>query len=254
MKTVEATLLEDFGPVDRALVRRGLLAERGITAVLDGPGDHSFTIEYDPAALAGTKLIDILCRNSLCPRVVPPPADLEGSERWLETVRDGRRVLIRPIRPGDVERNAEFIKRLSPASKHFLFLGGIAELSDVELQHLCDPDYAHDMAYIALGLDETGAASEQVGVCRYAGADPVNGAEISVAVADAWQGQGLGRILLRHLIDFARAHGIPRLYSTDATNNDRMRRLARAVGFEEQRSADDPQQVTYTLDLRGSAG
>jgi GNAT superfamily N-acetyltransferase len=251
MKTIEATLLEDFGPVDRDLVRRGLLAERGITAVLDGPGDHSFTIEYDPAALSGAELREILCRNNVYPGVVPPPADQEGSERWLETVRDGRRVLIRPIRPGDVERNAEFIKRLSPASKHFLFLGGVAELSEVVLRHLCDPDYAHDMAYIALGIDpETGQAREQVGVCRYAGADPVKGAEISVAVADAWQRQGLGKILLRHLIDYARAHGVPRLYSTDAADNDRMRRLARAVGFEEHRSADDPRQVTYSLDLR----
>lgn len=251
MKTVEATVLEDFGPVDRNLVRRGLLAERGITAVLDGPGDHSFTIEYDPASLAGARLIEVLCRNGVCPEVVAPPADLEGSERWLETIGDGRYVLIRPIRPGDVERNAQFIKQLSPASKHFLFLGGIAELSDVALRQLCDPDYANDMAYIALGIDaETGEARDQVGVCRYAGADPVEGAEISVAVADAWQGQGLGQILLGHLIDYARAHGIPRLYSTDAANNDRMRRLARAVGFAEHRSADDRRQVTYSLDLR----
>lgn len=251
MKTVEATLLEDFGPVDRNLVRRGLLAEQGITAVLDGPGDHSFTIEYDPDALAGAKLLEIFCRNGVCPAVVAPPADLEGSERWLEALRDGRRVLIRPIRPDDIERNARFIKQLSPASKHFLFLGGISELSDVALRQLCDPDHANDMAYIALGIDtETGEARDQVGVCRYAGADPAKGAEISVAVADAWQGQGLGKILLHHLIDYARVHGIPRLYSTDAANNDRMRRLAHAVGFFEHRSPDDRQQVTYSLDLR----
>ena len=251
MKTVEATLLEDFGPVDRTLVRQGLLAERGISAVFDGPGDHSLTIEYDPAALAGEKLIEILCRNGVCPEVVSPPPDLEGSERWLEQLRDGRRVLIRPIRPGDVGRNAEFIDKLSPSSKHYLFLGGVAQLSDVALRHLCDPDYAHDMVYIALGLDSrTGEAREQVGVCRYAGADPVKGAEISVAVADAWQHQGLGKILLRHLIDYARAHGVQRLYSTDAFDNQSMRKLARDVGFVEKPNPDDIHQVIYSLDLR----
>ncbi|HEY9182853.1 MAG TPA: hypothetical protein VIQ99_06620, partial [Gammaproteobacteria bacterium] len=102
MKTLEATLLEDFGPVDRGLVRRGLLAERGINAVFDGPGDHSLTIEYDPATLAGERLLEILCRNGVCPEVVAPPADLAGGERWLEKLRDGRRVLIRPIRASDV--------------------------------------------------------------------------------------------------------------------------------------------------------
>lgn len=180
-------------------------------------------------------------------------ADDTDRERWLETLLDGRRVLIRPIRLNDVEGNAAFIDKLSQASKHFLFLAGIGQLSDTTLRHLCDPDYAHDMAYIAFGLDSrTGETGEQVGICRYAGADPVKGAEISVAVADAWQHQGLGRILLRHLIDYARARGVPRLYSLDAANNVRMRELARAVGFAEQPDPNDVNQVIYSLDLRRS--
>jgi GNAT superfamily N-acetyltransferase len=253
MKTLEAQLLEDFGAVDRGLVRRGLLAERGISAVFDGPGDHSLTIEYDPAALGGGKLVEILCRYGLSSHVVEPPADVPGRERWLEALSDGRRVLIRPIRPGDIERNARFIEHLSPPSKHFLFLGGIAQLSAAAQRHLCDPDYAHDMAYIALGLDtRTGEAQDQVGICRYAGADPVKGAEISVAVADAWQHHGLGKILLRHLVDYARAHDVMRLYSVDAVNNNRMRKLARDVGFTERPDPDDQTQVIYSLDLRPS--
>lgn len=250
MKTLEAQLLKDFGEVDRGLVRRGLLAERGISAVLDGPGDHSLTIEYDPAALAGEKLFDLLCRYGLCSEVVAPPADAKNQERWLEKLRDGRHVLIRPIRRDDVERNARFLANLSPPSKHFLFLAGIAKLSDTELRRLCDPDYAHDMAYIALGLDpKSGEAGEQVGVCRYAGADPVKGAEISVAVADAWQHQGLGKSLLQHLVDYARTHGVKRLYSFDAANNARMRGLARSLGFTERPDPDDNKQVIYSLNL-----
>src|SRR5690606_11856119 len=168
-----------------------------------------------------------------------------------ETLRDGRDALIRPIRIGDVEGNARFIANLSPPSKHFLFLAGIANLSDAALRQLCDPDYAHDMAYIGLGLDpKSGEAKEQVGVCRYAGADSVKGAEISVAVADAWQHQALGKTLLRHLIDYARSHGVPRLYSVDAANNVRMRGLARSLGFTERPDPDDNNQVIYTLNLR----
>ena len=253
MKTLETQLLADFGLVDRSLVRRGLLAERGISAVLDGPGDHSLTIEYDPATLAGEKLFEVLCRYGLCSEVVAPPADVKDRERWLEKLADGRRVLIRPIRRSDVDGNAVFIEKLSQPSKHFLFLAGIAQMSDAALRQLCDPDYAHDMAYIAFGLDsKTGETRDQVGVCRYAGADPVKGAEITVAVADAWQHQGLGKILLRHLIDYARAHGVPRLYSFDAVNNVRMRKLARSIGFTEQPDPDDHNQVIYSLELRPS--
>lgn len=250
MKTVEATLLADYGAIDRNLARKGLLAERGITGVFDGPGDHTLTIEYDPFTLSGDELLETLYRHGLSSEVVAPPIDLQGRERWLEQLKDGRRVLIRPIRPEDVERNATFVERLSPPSKHFLFLGGIAQLKPDELERLCDPDFSLDMAYIALGLDDTGETGEQVGICRYAGADPVHGAEISVAVADAWQRQGLGKILLRHLIDYARTHGVPRLYSIDSVSNTRMRRLARELGFVERPDPDDRRQVIYSLDLR----
>jgi GNAT superfamily N-acetyltransferase len=166
------------------------------------------------------------------------------------TLRDGRRVVIRPIRRDDVAHNAAFLEGLSPPSKHFLFLGGISRLSDEALQRLCDPDFSHDMAYIALAADASTPSDErQVGVCRYAGADGA-GAEISVAVADDWQHQGLGQILLRRLIDHARAHGIRRLYSMDAANNDRMRRLARHLGFVEQADPEDIHQVIYSLQLQ----
>lgn len=250
MKTVEVTLLEDFGPVDRNFVRRGLLAQQGINGVFDGPGAHSLTVEYDPAAVGGERLVEILLSNGVCPQVVVPPAEPGGGEQWLETLRDGRRVAIRPIRASDVERNAQFLKNLSPG-KHFAFLGGMEPLSEVALRHLCDPDYPHAMAYIAQALDaRTGEAGEQVGVSRYSGSDTAPGAEILVAVAEAWRHQGLAKILLRRLIDYARTHRVSRLYSIDTADDDRMREIARAMGFAEERNPGDPRQVIYSLDLR----
>jgi RimJ/RimL family protein N-acetyltransferase len=163
------------------------------------------------------------------------------------TLHDGRRVVLRPIRPDDVARNAAFLDALSPPSKHFLFLGGVAHLSDAALRKLCDPDHAHDMAYVALSADD--APERQVGVCRYAAADAQTGAEISIAVADDWQHVGLGQQLLRCLVDYARAHGVRRLYSIDAANNERMRRLAHLAGFTEEPDPDDIHQVIYSLRL-----
>jgi RimJ/RimL family protein N-acetyltransferase len=166
------------------------------------------------------------------------------------TLRDGRRVTIRPIRRDDVARNAAFLDALSPPSKHFLFLGGISHLSDAALSRLCDPDYAHEMAYVALAADTAAAGGErQVGVCRYAG-EGAEGAEISVAVADDWQHQGLGKLLLRQLIAYAGSHGVRRLYSMDAASNEAMRRLAREVGFREEPDPDDIHQVIYSLEPR----
>jgi GNAT superfamily N-acetyltransferase len=161
-------------------------------------------------------------------------------------LRDGRSVMIRPIRRDDVAHITEFLDALSPPSKHFLFLGGIARLSDAALAHLCAPDAAHDMAYVAV---TPGAQGERLtGICRYAAAN-AEGAEISVAVADDWQHAGLGTRLLETLIAHARTHDVPRLYSMDAANNSRMRHLARQLGFRESPDPDDIHQVIYTLEL-----
>ena len=172
--------------------------------------------------------------------------------QWTETLADGRRVTIRPICPDDVQCNAAFLESLSPPSKHFLFLGAISRFSDEQLRKLCDLDHAQDMAFVALAADEGSPESpRQVGVCRYAGANDVaHGAEISVAVADDWQHHGLGELLLRHLIDHARAHHVPRLYSMDSIYNDRMRKLARQLGFAEHADPQDPRQVIFSLMLR----
>ena len=172
------------------------------------------------------------------------------ADEWTETLHDGRQALIRPIRRDDAERHRRFLDELSRPSKHFLFLGGIAQVTDDALRELCDPDYSNDMAFVAL---DAGAqqAPRQVGVCRYAAASSEDGAEISVVVADDWQHLGLGKRLLHHLIDYARARGVKRLYSMDSMTNSRMRKLARAIGFSEKTDPKDPSQVICSLDLPG---
>jgi GNAT superfamily N-acetyltransferase len=178
-------------------------------------------------------------------------ADGRSQQQWAETLNDGSRALIRPLTTADVAQNAAFIGALSPRSRHSLFLGGIARLSDRDLRRMCDVDHAEQMAYVAVDTHEP---HEQIGVCRYAFTDPAQGAEISVAVADAWQRKGLGSRLLRHLIDYARAHGIRRLFSMDDAGNEPMRHLARRFGFAEARDSENPHQVVFSLDLSDAAG
>jgi RimJ/RimL family protein N-acetyltransferase len=181
-----------------------------------------------------------------------PASATKQPSQWTEKLADGRRVTIRPIRPDDVQRNAAFLERLSPPSKHFLFLGAMSQFSDEQLRRLCELDHGEDMAFVAIADgDGTEKPPRQVGVCRYAGAtDTAHGAEISVAVADDWQHQGLGKLLLRRLIDYARSHGVARLYSMDSIYNDRMRKLARDLGFAEHADPQDSRQVIFSLMLR----
>jgi len=225
-------LREPRGSSRAALNVSGRL-ERAVRALVGGKSDATESSRHAADAITTTE------------NAMPKPAN-EGTEK----LKDGRRVAIRPICVDDVERNERFLEQLSPPSKHFLFLGGIAQLSDEALRRLCDPDHANDMAFVALEADASGgSAPRQVGVSRYAGASSPQGAEISVAVADEWQHRGLGKRLLTHLIDYARAHGVKRLYSMDSMGNTRMRKLARDVGFSERPDPDDASQVICYLDL-----
>lgn len=77
LKIIRTTLREDFGLLDRGLVTRELLAEKGVRGVSDGPGKHCLSIEYDPAVLDGRKLLDVLCRHGVYPAAPEPRRDAQ---------------------------------------------------------------------------------------------------------------------------------------------------------------------------------
>jgi GNAT superfamily N-acetyltransferase len=172
------------------------------------------------------------------------------TQHYWTTLRDGATILVRPIQSADVELERDFIERLSPKSRRYRFLGTIKTPSAELLRQLTQPDLTRGVAYVAL----TGEGSEtrEVGVCRYsASADEVS-CECAVAVADEWQGKGLGTILMLRLIETARANGFERMYSIDATDNQDMRNLAKHLGFSTEADPDDSTLVVHTLALQKS--
>ena len=132
-------------------------------------------------------------------------------------------VTIRAIQPTDSAMEGEFIRNLSLETKHFRFLGGIKELPSAELKRLCEVDGRHSMAFVAT-VKKDGHEIE-IGVSRYAEYPGEGAGELAVTIADAWQHKGLGHLLLRKLIDYAKTHGIKRLYSVELADNSAMREL-----------------------------
>ena len=163
------------------------------------------------------------------------------------TLRDGSRVLIRPIAEIDEEAERAFIAGLSPESRRYRFLGAISEASDALVARLTHVDMLRDVAFAAVVPD--GSRQRFVGVARY-GTDAMRQwCECAVTVADDWQDKGLGTALMRHLIDVARARDIRRMVSHDAATNVRMRELAHFLGFGTRTDPDDPTQVVHELTL-----
>ena len=100
-----------------------------------------------------------------------------AGQYWIEALKDGRHVLIRPLTEKDRLREYDFIKRLSPESRHMRFLAQISEPGTALLDQLMDTDNQQRTAFIAVIL---GAISFQdCRVCCGLMANTLHGARCS---------------------------------------------------------------------------
>ena len=125
-------------------------------------------------------------------------------------LRDGGSIHIRAIRPDDKPRLLALFERLSSRSVYFRFFQTKQRLTDEELRYFTELDFTRDVALVAT-LRE---AQEEhiIGVGRYfrisEDGQPTAHAEVAFTVADAYQGRGVGTLLLEHLAAIARRQGI----------------------------------------------
>lgn len=156
-------------------------------------------------------------------------------------LRDGAEVLIRAVRARDKPLFAAGFQQLSDDSRYRRFMGHKRGLSIRELAFLTDVDHVRHEAIGA--IDPLGPAG--IGVARYV--RPEDGeerAEAAVAIVDAWQGRGLGGILLTRLRDRALANGIDTFMATLLVENTAMLTLFRRLGPVTVRARDG-----HTLDI-----
>jgi RimJ/RimL family protein N-acetyltransferase len=145
----------------------------------------------------------------------------------IARLRDGTRVEIRPIRPEDRDELAAGLRRLSPESRYRRFLSVTDELSDAELDYLTMVDH-HDHEALGVLDPET---QEGIGVARFVRSpDDPEVAEFAIAVADDWQGRGVGTALLNELSERAREEGVRRFSAIVLSDNHRMLDMIAELG------------------------
>ena len=160
------------------------------------------------------------------------------------TLRDGSKVLIRPVHSTDAPLLADGFARLSPQSRQLRFLMGKKELSRAELRYLTAVDH-HD--HEALGAVSQ-ADGRGVGIARYVrDAEDPQAAEIAVTIVDDWQGRGLGTELLTRLSGRARCEGIHRFTALVAEDNRAMAGLLRHMSAS--LAGRSPGTVDYEITL-----
>lgn len=165
--------------------------------------------------------------------------------RWTEVLRDRTRVVIRPIGKQDVAEERAFIEALSPQTRRFRFLGQVRHPSIELITRLTDIDYSEAVAFAAVVPD--GAREKFLGVSRYSTDRDGTSCECAVTVLDEWHHKGLGTVLMKHLIEVARARGIRYMFSIDSAENVEMADLAKYLGFGRSIDPEDRTQVIHSL-------
>jgi acetyl coenzyme A synthetase (ADP forming)-like protein len=140
-------------------------------------------------------------------------------------LRDGSTLAVRPIRSEDEADLARFFTDLSIESRVFRFFAAIAH-ADVLAKKLVDVDYSSRYGLVAMG----GAHRQIVGHAMYVETEPRK-AELALAVADEYQGRGLGTILLGQLAEAAAGAAISVLEAVVKPENHRMLNVLRESGF-----------------------
>ncbi|MYZ46712.1 bifunctional acetate--CoA ligase family protein/GNAT family N-acetyltransferase [Propylenella binzhouense] len=172
----------------------------------------------------------------------PYPEELSESMRLL----DGTDVFVRPVRPADAWLYQDFFDRLEPEDIRLRLLSVRRQFTEEFFARFTQVDYAREIAFVAFTPDE----QHILGVSRLVLDADAERAEYAVVVRSDLKGKGLGWLLMRKLIDYAKSEEIPELYGHVLKENSNMLQMARELGFRTETDPDDPALVMVRLDLR----
>ncbi|HEX2973567.1 MAG TPA: GNAT family N-acetyltransferase [Tepidisphaeraceae bacterium] len=140
---------------------------------------------------------------------------------FLFPLKDGQRVLLGPVLPEDRERIRAGIKRLSTISRYLRFFAATNTLSEEHLRYLTQVDQVNHVAWCV--VDISTPALDGLGLGRFVRlAKQPTIAETALAVVDAYQGRGVGRILLGLLYLRALELGVETLRALILPENERV--------------------------------
>jgi acetyltransferase len=148
------------------------------------------------------------------------------------TTRSGEQLKLRAIRPDDMEALQTFHHSLSPNTVYFRFHAFKRDLSRRTAEILCGVDGKSAAAIVAVNpeLEAAGSLEKIVGVVRY-GQTGEGRADWAIVLRDAWQGQGLGHVLLEELFAVARRNGFVHLEAEILTENQPMLKLLNKLPY-----------------------
>ena len=164
------------------------------------------------------------------------------------TTRDGRELVLRPIRPDDVDALRRGFDRLTPAEVRMRFLHPLNELPEPFARELCELDPNVAFAWVLADPDDT--PSPEIHAVARAFVDTVlDQAEFAIVVEGNLAGQGFGTLLMHKVIESARKLGATELWSDVLMANGTMLDICERLGFKRSSALHNPGVMRVTLPI-----
>jgi len=230
----------DLGALSEILVRFSRL-------VIEQPRIKE--IDVNPLLVSGSGIVALDARVVLfpqdmpedrlpCPAIRPYPSHYQ----WNFTMRDGQKVLIRPIRPEDENLLVKFHQDLSEDSVHHRYFHAVKlkqRIAHERLLRICFADYDRELALVAEHTDAATGQRQILGVARLSRLRDRSSGEFALLIADHWQNRGLGTQMLDRLIQVAQNEHFQRLTARILVENYEMRCLCHKLGFQFDSNIED---------------
>jgi RimJ/RimL family protein N-acetyltransferase len=149
------------------------------------------------------------------------------ARRWYYTPRTHRAYSVRQISPGDRRLLAEFTLLLEESAPS-RDSAELRTLTRVLFDRVIGAGRDGAVGHVA--LENTAGGDRVIGVCAYAPVAP-DRATFTLAVANSFREEQVGRTLLTTLLRHAKRVGVPRLEGEMAWSNRAMQMLAMSLGF-----------------------
>lgn len=139
-------------------------------------------------------------------QILLPTAAYPRAWEREETLRDGARVCLRPVRPTDESLMKDLFYSCSEQTIYNRYFGYVKSMPHEKLQRVVNVDYVSEATILATVVE--GGEERAVAAGGYMLDRATNMADVAFLVQDDYQGRGIATLLLRQLIGAARSNGV----------------------------------------------
>jgi GNAT superfamily N-acetyltransferase len=174
---------------------------------------------------------------------------LDDLKQYSDVLRShsGVPLTVRFVEPRDAEELQNYFRSLTTRSRYNRFLGAMRELPKNLLDNFIHVGEAEQFTVVATMM--VNGFETIVGEARYAFHAENSSIEFGLSIDDRWQGQGIGKALLKNIECRAASFGAERLFGDTLRSNDAMISLARKSGYAFTNSPGDWKLVRFEKHL-----